>query len=57
MPYNQASVTDNKWHYIDCAAGGVVVEYAHSMDPRPVAGAYYGGVYAPSLDRIYMVPF
>ena len=44
------------WHYIDCSRNGAVVAYTHSQSPVPVNEAYVGGVYAPTLDRIYFVP-
>jgi hypothetical protein len=57
VPYGQADEAGDNWHYIDCSTG-LVVEYIHTLgSSRPVAGAYAGGVYSPSNNRIYFVPF
>ena len=41
------------WHYIDCSDGSVVA-YAHGVTAG--IGAYFGGVYSPTQNRIYLVP-
>ena len=51
MPRFQAAQTN--WHFIDCATGSVVA-YAHGV--TAVSGAYAGGVYSPTQNRIYLVP-
>jgi hypothetical protein len=52
MPFGQADETN--WHYIDCSDGSVNA-YAHGV--TAVNGAYYGGVYSPTQNRIYLVPY
>jgi hypothetical protein len=52
MPYEQTPQTN--WHYIDCA-DGTVHAYAHGVAAE--YGTYYGGVYSPTQNRIYLVPF
>ena len=57
VPFAQAGQTGDNWHYIDCSTGSVV-EYIHTLGPnRPVDGAYQGGAYSPSNNRIYFVPY
>lgn len=53
MPASNAD--HNLWHYIDCAAGAVVA-YRSEAQASVVAGAYNGGVYCPTNNRIYMAP-
>jgi hypothetical protein len=46
------------WHYIDCdTATPNVVTYSHFGAYSAVYGAYAGGVYSPTQDRIYLVPY
>jgi len=54
VPYAQS--VDDYWHYIDCATG-TATAYTHSLGAdKPVTGGYSGGVYSPTLDRIYFAP-
>ena len=55
VPYDQAPIAT--WHYIDCNTGNVVA-YANGLTLANVGvnGAYIGGVYAPTQNRIYFVP-
>ena len=48
------SANQTNWHYINCA-NGEVVAYAHGA--TAVANAYNGGVYSPTQNRIYLVPY
>jgi hypothetical protein len=54
IPATQAA--ESLWHYIDCNTG-LVEEYAHNLITAPLSTAYYGGVYSPTQNRIYLVPF
>jgi hypothetical protein len=54
VPHIQAP--ESLWHYIDCNTD-LVVEYAHNLSTAPVSNAYHGGVYSPTQNRIYLVPF
>jgi hypothetical protein len=54
MPSNQADQTS--WHYIDCNTGSVVA-YAHGLSVLPIQGAYSGGCYSPTQNRIYLSPY
>jgi hypothetical protein len=56
VPRNQADETGDNWHYIDCSTSSVV-EYIHTLGTRPVNEAYGGGVYSPSDNRVYFVPY
>lgn len=53
VPRNQADQTT--WHYIDCDTGSVV-GYVHGLGTLPVNAAYYGGIFSPTQNRIYLVP-
>ncbi len=54
-PYGQA--TESNWHYIDCSDGSIDA-YAHGLGgDTPEAGAYHSGVYSPTENRIYFVPY
>ncbi len=55
VPYQQTKQA--QWHYIDCLQNGLVIAYEHGLTTAPVLNAYQGGVYAPTLDRIYFVPW
>jgi hypothetical protein len=35
----------------------LISSYTHTLTTPPVGQAYYGGVYSPSNDRIYFVPY
>ena len=54
VPYLQA--TSTTWHYIDCTAN-TVGNYYTSGGAGAVGSAYVGGVYSPTQNRIYFVPF
>lgn len=54
VPSYQGASGETTWHYIDCNTGETV-EYTHGA--FTVSSAYYGGVYAPTQNRIYLVPF
>ena len=54
VPFNAASLSE--WHYVDCN-NDTVVSYQHPAVTGPLyAQAYKGGVYSPTLDRIYFIP-
>ena len=54
VPYSQADQTN--WHFVDCSDGSIDA-YAHGLaGDTPGAGAYIGGVYSPTQNRIYFVP-
>jgi hypothetical protein len=55
VPVGQASST--YWHYIDCTSTGQVVAYQNNSGVVAAAGAYFGGVYSPTQNRIYLVPY
>jgi hypothetical protein len=57
VPSYQADEAGKNWHYIDCDSGGTVVEYIHTLATLPVDKAYQGGVFSPTNNRIYLVPF
>jgi hypothetical protein len=46
------------WHYIDCTDGTVnnVKSYSHGVGAL-VNNGYWGGVYSPTDERIYMAPY
>ena len=61
-PNSQGAPANAFWHYIDCNTSGTTsaniatpVSYAHGV--TTVDGAYAGGVYSPTQNRIYFVPF
>ena len=54
VPYYQADETN--WHYIDCTSTGSVHAYQNNSGVAAVNYAYYGGVYSPTQNRIYLVP-
>ena len=55
VPHSQSDVVN--WHYIDCSDGSVVT-YAHGLGGNtPVNAGYQGGVYSPTQNRIYLVPY
>jgi hypothetical protein len=56
VPYNQADEAGKNYHYVDCESGHVT-EYIHTLTTLPVNLAYHGGVYSPTNNRIYFVPF
>ena len=53
VPYAQAAPANALWHYIDCSTG-TIGTYANPGNA--VSGAYLGGVYSPTQNRIYFVP-
>ena len=53
-PYSQSNVAI--WHYINCDTGAVVA-YTHGFGTTIITGAYYGGVYSPTQNRIYFTPY
>jgi hypothetical protein len=57
IPYNQTLSSSQQpfWHYIDCQTGSVQ-PYLHGVSSSIGSGHYLGGVYAPTLNRIYLVP-
>jgi hypothetical protein len=56
VPYWQAVEAGKNWNYVDCDSGNVL-EYIHTLTTLPVSGAYIGGVYSPTNNRIYFVPY
>lgn len=54
VPYDQ--VAEANWHYIDCTTGNVVA-YAHGQVIAAAAAGYVGGVYSPTQNRIYFIPY
>ena len=54
VPHQQAP-SPNMWHYVNCNTG-TIVSYA-PITTTGVANAYLGGVYSPTQNRIYFVPF
>jgi hypothetical protein len=58
VPSNQAAET--YWHYINCNTGDVVAYlnnlYGTSTGTFSTDGAYSGGVYSPTQNRIYFAP-
>ena len=54
VPFKQAR--KETWHYIDCATG-LVVGYEHQATITDLFGAYSGGVFSPTQNRIYLVPY
>jgi len=54
VPYDQSLETN--WHYIDCNDGSVVA-YAHGLTITGLNKAYSGGVFSPTQNRIYFVPY
>ena len=59
VPREQANTTFTLWHYIDCNvdSGATMVGTYASPGVGTVSGAYIGGVYSPTQNRIYFVPF
>ena len=53
-PSSQAGSGHTVWHYINCN-DGTVGTYANPLN-AVAGGAYYGGVYSPTQNRIYFVP-
>jgi hypothetical protein len=54
VPYGHS---DNfNWHYIDCD-DGIVKSYDHFNFYTPNPLGYIGGVYSPTQNRIYFIPF
>lgn len=56
VPLNIANAAGKNWHYVDCSTGNVVT-YVHTLTTVPVSQAYRGGVYSPTQNRIYFVPY
>jgi hypothetical protein len=54
VPHDQIAGTDS-WHYIDCADGSINAYDTTGF--TTVSGSYNGGVYSPTQNRIYFVPF
>jgi hypothetical protein len=55
VPYGQAD--ESNWHYID-SGGKSITAYAHGLTTFACQNnAYYGGVYSPTQNRIYFVPY
>jgi hypothetical protein len=56
-PYVQGN--ENIWHYIDCVtATTVAFDSPNVANPGSVVNtAYWGSVYSPTQNRIYLVPF
>ena len=52
-PNNQSDQTN--WHYVDCSTGNIVA-YANNSGVTPVTSGYYGAVYSPTQNRIYLIP-
>jgi len=48
---------DANWHYIDCNLG-TIVSYANGLagGDIPVANAYFGSVFDPTTNKIYLIP-
>lgn len=56
VPYKQAALS-SLWYYIDCSTGNIQ-SYTHGTTfILPVSGLYAGGVYSPTQNRIYFVPY
>ena len=63
IPYlMNSSSTSTKLHYIDCSGVSPVVQsyssgtFVSELHSLSTSGIYNGGVYVPSLDRIYFIP-
>ena len=54
VPRNQSTPTQTFWHYVDCNTG-TIGSYTHGA--TVVLSAYDGGVYCPTQNRIYFVPY
>jgi hypothetical protein len=54
IPFGHSNVAN--WHYIDCSDGSVN-SYVHGFGTGITINGYFGGVYSPTQDRIYLVPF
>lgn len=56
--YDQGAVTEylNRLHAKNRNAGFSLCQYAHGA-PNMKGGAYYGGCYSPTQNRIYLAPF
>ena len=52
---NFIGVSEPLWHYMN-ASSGEIITYAHNMTGIS-QGGYIGGVYSPTLNRIYFVPY
>ena len=52
----RAQALQATWHYINCSTGAVV-PYSHGQANIDSAFSYEGGVYSPTQNRIYMVPY
>jgi len=53
-PNGISNVAD--WHYIDCSNGNVVA-YTHGFGTALPSSVYFSGVYSPTQNRIYMIPY
>ena len=53
VPFAQAAPANVSWHYIDCNTGNIV---AYTNPGNAVSGAYVGGAFVPSQNRIYFAP-
>ena len=52
-----AQVTESSLHYIDCSSAvNPLCAYLHFMTGVE-SGAYFGGTYCPTSNRIYLAPF
>jgi hypothetical protein len=55
-----AQGSQDYWHYIDCNTGDVIA-YPNNSGVTPItpeaSAAYFGGVYSPTQNRIYFVPY
>ena len=54
IPNGISDVAD--WHYIDCSNGNVVA-YTHGFGTALPSSVYFSGVYSPTQNRIYMIPY
>lgn len=56
IPFGQSNQT--QWHYIDCNVDNpndAIVSYTHGMSV--VSNGYFGGVFSPLNNRIYLIPY
>lgn len=54
IPLTQCNIS--QWHYINCDTGAIVA-YTHGFGSSIASQSFSGGVYSPTQNRIYLVPY